>query len=216
MDFSSFYRLCSADKTNALQVEATPETSAYIGRETFAITMGINVPDRVLTFRRVVGKQPMDIISSSFVSIYLISGKVVDVLRDNRVTGWTTYPVLIKSNRDKFIDGYHGLVACGRSGSIIDSMSKHIIETIPPQGNRKTLLQREAWLGLYFDINIWDGCDFFMPADIGEETGHIFVTEKVVNIFRNKRLINFNFTPLSTIYQPLSVHILQNKDNSAE
>jgi hypothetical protein len=93
-----------------------------------------------------------DLIGTTMPGRYLISDRVVEVLKAGGFKGWLVYPVRIvvdESNQE--IPGYHGLSITGRCGPPDDSQSSKVRE-----GHFIKLR------GLYLDDETWDGSDIFL------------------------------------------------------
>src|SRR5437588_991555 len=88
--------------------------------------------------------------------------RVIDVLLDNRFTGWSTYPAVVCDKSGLEYAHYHGLVITGRCGQRNLSASKIELSEYPG-----------GWfpnfVGHYFDETSWDGSDLFMEE--GDESG---------------------------------------------
>lgn len=95
---------------------------------------------------------------------FVISEKLYQLLIDNKITGWKTYPV----NIEGFIETYYGFQIIGRSG-----------ELIKPK-------EEGFYKGYRFDIGTWDGSDFFSP----ERTHLRFMTLKLKRLLEGNNITN--------------------------
>lgn len=111
---------------------------------------------------------------------HLISDKLHDILIENNVTGWKSYPVLLYDKEGSLIEGYHGFTITGRGG-YYDNF-EDLRNSAP--GEIK---------GIY-NINNWDGSDFFKL-----NYAQIAITKKVYVIIRNNKLKAFNLNPLNDV-----------------
>lgn len=116
----------------------------------------------------------------------IVADSVVQLLRTEGFTGWTTYAVAVRDKQGEPAPGYHGLAVTGRCGNLDHSMSLEL-SRIRPTGVFK------FWKGLFFDPASWDGSDLFMPA---QRYGYVFVVEAVKQTFERAKIRNVSFTPL--------------------
>lgn len=120
---------------------------------------------------------------------FCISQTLVEILQQNKITGWSTIPakVLTKSGSNTF-DIYFALTVTGRVSSI-DYLQTDIVFKQFPGG------QFPYFKGLYFGPENWDGSDIFMERqDInGKSSAFIYLTKKVVDIFKKNKIKNINF-----------------------
>lgn len=137
-----------------------------------------------------MGGKPSDFIWTTLVTPKLVSTRVVETLRDGKVTGWSLYPVRIVDKGSNEIEGFHGLAVVGRCGPLDSSRGEYLLKPPPvPQG-------RAFWVrkGLFFDPESWDGRDVFSPANGG---GIVFVVERVKQLLEKAKVRNVKFTRLS-------------------
>ena len=81
---------------------------------------------------------------------FIISDRTVNLLEDNHITGWKTFPVEIYDKKGNLISGYQGFSVTGRGGSTKDGKYK---------------------------ISQWDGSDIFM---IGNGMHHVIERVKIL------------------------------------
>jgi hypothetical protein len=91
-----------------------------------------------------------------------ISERFKNLLITNNISGWKCYDIKIK-NHD---DSYFGFSVTGRCGDLIRPLNKGNVH------------------GFEFDINTWDGSDFFCP----EGFGFLFYSEKVKELIRKNNI----------------------------
>lgn len=137
------------------------------------------------------GKKVFDIVDISFAGIYLISKKVVESFKKNKLTGWKTYNAQFR-NEDNEIFYSHKLIGVtGKAGTIERNLSEII--TYPPKGpGGKT---SKYYKGTFFNLNTWDKTDFFRL----EGTRGIIVSQNVKNVINEINATNFSLKPLSEI-----------------
>lgn len=159
MHFKPKCHNCDADALHCAEV--TPETAIV-----YQWHSGRYVRDQMLTTEAV---------------ICLFSDRVFQVLRENRFSGWRTFPVQLFDKENKIIEGYHGLSVTGRCGSLDKPRRVPI-----PRGKR-------WWRGLYVKDDFWDGSDVFLPYG----TTFVFVTQEVKDALEAIRPSNIAFIRLS-------------------
>ena len=151
---------------------------------------GSTTPDRSISVDWSMGpKTPGDVIDTTSAIPIIFSRRVVSALEQEGLTGWSSYPVLV-SNKEKTEElHYAGLTVTGRCGEIDNSRSK-IVDVEYPAGFFP------MYRGLYFDETQWSGDDFFCTSN---ETGYVFVTERVRDAFRKHDVSPLKFTPLNLV-----------------
>jgi hypothetical protein len=134
-------------------------------------------------------KTPGDVIATTSAIPIILSRRAVSVLEKEGFTGWSTYPVLV-SNKEKTEElHYAGLTVTGRCGEI-DNNRSEVVGVEYPAGIFP------MYRGLYFDETQWSGDDFFCTSN---ETGYVFVTERVRDAFLNHKVSPLKFTPLNLV-----------------
>ena len=109
-----------------------------------------------------------------------VSSRVVEILKDSSIIGFTTYRVRIE-HRGIEISGYHGLAIKGKGGLNRPSA--------PAAGDTMgTVTQKK--LGL--QPTEWDGSDLFTLDDV---PGAILATERVRALFKKEKVTNCEFRP---------------------
>ena len=139
----------------------------------------------------------------------IVHSRVVDLLRENNLTGWRTYPVWVTDKKGKLRRDYSGLVITGRCGHVDLTRSVVVLSEYPA-----------GWLphflGHYFEEDSWDGFDLFMehPDTRGHRNSRIYVTERVRQAFRRAKVRNVELERLTeatvntSIYEVGSAHLL--------
>ena len=107
-------------------------------------------------FKQSTGKNFHDMLDTGWPSLYLISDKMENVLEQNNLTGWKTFPVQVIDKKGSEVKGYQGLSITGRCGPV-DYTKCEIIEkrAFPDAPLVK------YYKGLYVGLDKWDGSDFF-------------------------------------------------------
>lgn len=146
------------------------------------------VPEATLQAHWCMGEaEPQDIAWSRTVAWYYLSPRVLELFRDNELTGWSTYPIVLHNKAGKLCPGYAGLTITGRCGPI----DKQRGELVPGQNPNKKFPRH---IGLYFDEATWDGSDIFCPE--GKNT-YKFATQRVKDLCDKHEIRGFRFTPLT-------------------
>lgn len=171
-----------AHKRGALHLESVEPIA-----DPFRVSRGEDRARRV--FRQCMGSRQYDFVGTTHAVIRLVSSRVVELLHREGVTGWATFDVEVLSKRGMPIEGYHGLAITGICGSIDNSKSPRVWrEPAVSGGNRY-----QAWLGLYPDLDSWDGSEVFGPP----ATGYVFVTERVKNLLERHKVTGVRFQKLT-------------------
>lgn len=103
----------------------------------------------------------------------VISEKLYQLLNDNNITGWQTYPVNIKD----VTETYYGFQITGRSGKLIEPKEPGFYKEVK------------------FDIATWDGSDFFSP----ERTHLRFMTPKLKKLLEDNNVTNIDIDNIKDI-----------------
>lgn len=136
-----------------------------------------------------MGGRPFDLIWTTYAGLFLISSRVRDLLENEGITGWRTYPVEVTGRQGAVIPGYHGFAVTGRCGPFDLSKSQMIIKPPPVPRGRAAPYHR----GLFFEPSTWDGSDVFCSEN-GWLT--VIVTRKVHDLFRRYKVRNVEFERL--------------------
>ena len=188
MDFGSFYALKEPFRSGALRVRLS-DSSFEDGD--LDLLLGTVRPDIPIVFDRSSGRKVFDCVYTTFVTLVLVSNRVVDLFARNEFTGWSVYPVEIYGHKGERLLGYHGLSVTGRAGPLDSSLSEPWMFPAPtPQGKPHKGLK-----GLYFQPETWDGSDIFCP----EGTAYKVVTERVKKAIEQNEITNVYFRPLTEI-----------------
>jgi hypothetical protein len=164
---------------NGIHTGLIPETKLLIGDY-----IDFSFP---IIFKHDKQHKSLDILDTGTATLYLISDKMVNILKSNKFTGWKTFPVTLLNRENSQISGYHGLSILGKCGLISYKKSKIIYKQVLPS--------RPAWKfykGYQFDLSEWDGSDLFIPKNIFK----IIVTDKVAMALKNDKLSNLRLTNL--------------------
>lgn len=146
--------------------------------------------DFPVIFKQEYGKNLRDILDTGFARLYLISENMRLILEEHELTGWNTFPTVVKDKKGNEVKGYYGFTITGRCGSI-DYEKSEIIKKSLVKGGPKS----RYYKGLYVGLDEWDGSDFFLPKG----TFHPIVTKKAMQLITKAKLTNIRFEKLSEI-----------------
>lgn len=185
MDFGQLYLMRSAS-WSAFRVE----TENQADLDARGLFQGLWAPSEPILWRHYMGgASPKDLVPTGYGDLFLVSDRVVKVLRDHQFIGWATFPVNLVGKKKEAIPGYHGFAVTGRCGIPDDSLSRvEWRDPLVPNGPRV-----QVQVGMYFDLSTWTGEDIFSPHG----SGWCFVTEPVKLALEKAKVTNFSFTQLT-------------------
>lgn len=132
------------------------------------------------------GTTPGDIIGSS-IAINFNSERFVNLLKENKIKSFKTYPIIFGSNYGIKMKYYHLELTNKVSEIVIEGISKKKYSvSINKEGKKAVLAQK----GLYFNLKEWNGSDIFGIKD----TLHIIVTKRLKELIKKAKLKNVVFT----------------------
>lgn len=186
-EISDFYMFSNALRRTALHLRpVAPDI------DDGAIVRAHITPKEPVVFEHSSCSRPMDLAGTELPGMNLLSSRAIDLMREHGFTGWRTYAVEVTGKNKEAVEGYHGLQVYGRCGPIDDSKSRQVWREPVVEGGPRF----QVWLGHYFDVDTWDGSDFFMPAEVGgRENLLMYVTERVKIAFEKAKLTNVEFEP---------------------
>lgn len=157
---------------------------------------GIDFP---VIFKQEYGKNLKDILDTGAASLYLISERMKNILEENLLTGWQTYPIKLYDKRENEILGYHGFSITGKCGPTIYDNCEIIEKRRVPNGPIC-----KFYKGVFIDE--WDGSDFFTP----EKTYNTFITKKTADILKKNKITNLELENLAEM--EIEVNIINYRD----
>jgi hypothetical protein len=188
------------------RVGASGFYSLYCARQRGAVElrsiMPIDDPYRLLhengsnqriTFSVERGSVFLDLLDTGWGFLFLISDRLVRVLTDEKVTGWSPWEAIVRMPDGGGRSDYKGLSVQGSAGPIDVGAGQ---ATLKPRryGSGGAISTR---LGLPFEQSSWDGTDIFVPSG----TGYILCVERVRELFRKHGVTNARLTPIEEIEQ---------------
>ena len=189
-DYTRFYVMTEAFRRGAFRVHPLDEIPIP---NLCAVTRAEVVPGAPLRFHHDEGTHLCDYIGTTAAVITLVSDRLVGVLHDHRVSGWTTYPVEVYDDSGARIAGYHGLAVSGRSGPIDEDLSP--VAVVPPPVPRGAALPHR--IGLRFWPHTWDGSDVFSP----DRSAFMFVTQRVRDALVKAKVTNVDLRRITEVEQ---------------
>ena len=112
--------------------------------------------DFPVIFKQDSGKKIHDILDTGSVCLLLISEKMKDVLEQNNLTGWKTFPVQVFDKKGNEIKRYYGFSVIGKCGPIDYTKCEIVEKRLVPTGPISKFFK-----GRYIGLETWDGSDFF-------------------------------------------------------
>lgn len=140
------------------------------------------------------GKKLRDVLDMRYVSAYLISDRMKNILKKNKITGWKSYPVIIYDKKGGIIEGYNGFSIVGRSGPL-DLKNQPIEPVIDDNGH---VTEYKEYVGGWFNISTWDGSDIFI---LGESLW-IIITERLYKILKKEKITAIEYERISDLRLP--------------
>jgi hypothetical protein len=128
---------------------------------------GNDLLPKPLKTRVAEGSKLFDIVHLENPCNFSISEKAYNLLIENKATGWKPYDLTIEGISEK----YYGFQVTGKCGPLAR----------PPQAG---FVQ-----GYSFDLETWDGSDFFYP----EGTTSLFCTERIRDVLISNNVTNLKF-----------------------
>jgi hypothetical protein len=155
--------------------------------ELFRGRLELDTPLKLGAYR---GGQATDFLWSGLIPLVCIIDRVVEILRTNKITGWSTYPVEVYGRNGEHLPGYHGFSVTGNDCRRDRSRSEILSRQAVPGGE-----PFDVYKGLYFYEDDWDGSDIFVV----HKYGGIVVTEKVNRLLKRSKVTNVKMTPLTEV-----------------
>lgn len=141
------------------------------------------------------GKEPGDIFWNHVNDPFCISEKVKMLFTNNNISGLEFVPTIVKNKNNKQNPTqYYTVIITGRVNSV--DLLNSDIRFIKKNGMVK---ESAYFIGKKFDTKSWDSSDFFMERKDNEGKSNccIYVTKKVVDLFKKNKLKNILFENLS-------------------
>jgi hypothetical protein len=192
MDFKYFYSFGSKLLSSTFQAgaEGLINRDDSFGSDRLLMGNFTNIKFPVI-FRQTFGKKLCDILDTGDVSLFLISDKMLNILKENNFSGWKTYPIRLYDRKNNEIYGYNGFSVIGKCEATTKYKRDSLFEKrLVPNGPLSTYYK-----GLYIDFTKWDGSDFFIPKG----SLRIVITQNVRDIILKNKLTNINIRNIKDI-----------------
>ena len=186
-----------ASKMSSTTVKVYPNLEQYVNTEGFPcrivsdkLIMG-NIDEMKVPLQYWIrgGRQYKDVLDTPWLSAYVISDRFRQILEDNNVTGWKSYPVELLDKYDKRISGYNGFCIVGRSGPM------------NPKGALGDMVGRvpdaelQPYKNGWFDVDTWDGSDIFLLGN----SRWIIITERVYKLLKKEKVASIECVRVSDL-----------------
>lgn len=126
-----------------------------------------------------------DFLNADVFMPYVVSDKMINLLCDNNITGWKTFPIEVYDMKENYIGGYNGLSIIGRCNCLD---LRQLIKT-----GRESISFGPEYKGYPLDIETWDGNDIFALKNSLD----IFVTQRLKKCMQKAKISNVLFTDIS-------------------
>jgi hypothetical protein len=187
IDYTTMWTMSDAMKRSSLIVK---DEHPLNNADTLRFIQGRIHLSEPVVYKYHMGETPNDLVGTTWVGRYLLADRLIDVLRQHKLTGWSTYDVRILGENGGEISGYQGLLITGCCGAPDHSRS----EVVKPRSAGFIKMR-----GLYFDEKTWDGSDFFMP----DSTAYICMTNTAREAILELNPTNIEFKRLDEIVAPV-------------
>jgi len=151
-----------------------------------------NADDHPRVFSVEGGRTFQDLIDTGWGFLFLISTRLVRLLTQEKVTGWSAWNAVIRMPGGPERLDYKGLSVRGRAGSVGERAGQ--VNLKPRRYGSGAVAVRT---GLHFEDSTWDGSDMFVPAG----TGFVLCVERVRDLFRDHNVTNASFKAIEKIEQ---------------
>lgn len=123
------------------------------------------------------GKKFYDLVRFMDAGNFAISDKVKLLLKENNVSGWDCFPIIIENHEEKKYSAFQ--LSSNIAGKIL---------------NLEQLNNYEEDF-IKFDQNTWDGSDLFTL----ENTAVLVCTQRVKDVLEEGKVTNIEFTPVEAV-----------------
>lgn len=154
-----------------------------------SLQRGLLKTESDIVFNHSQGRWVRDYIPTTYSILHLFSDRVLSELNRKSITGFKSIPVTLKNKKNENIEGYSLFVVTGTCGETYKDEST--IRVIPPPTEFGKSM--EAYIGLFFNIDSWDGSDIFVPKN----SGFILFTERAKEIFLGLNVSNLTVKKIS-------------------
>ena len=192
MDYTDFYLFasCAYESTFTARPDIF-ETALREGRNDFdfhchkfLLTGDYEYYRFPIVFHQFDGKRLRDILDTGFPPVYLISERIVSILKENEITGWSNYPIKLYDKKGNIIVGYSGFSVVGKGGVFSKFWDYgYSIET-----NKQFVRSRGR-----YDLSQWDGSDIFMVSN------DVIITRRVMTLMKSNKVSAVEYELLTNL-----------------
>lgn len=190
LDFSRFYELDDPLTNRPLRITVRGYSDWVNSDFAWKLFRGQDSPQQPIKLGGYMGGQITDFLWSDLVHMVCISERVVEILGEKEVTGWSIYPVEVYGRKGEPLPGYHGFAVTGSECRRDRNRSQIFTRQAVPGGE-----PFDVYKGLYFQEEDWDRSDIFWVKSYGG----IVVTEKVYQLLKRAKFTNVKLTPLPEV-----------------
>lgn len=188
VDYSKLYYFTDPLATRPFRLRSRLPAGTLSGDRSHLLAQGKLAFDEPIQFDAASGGHATDILWSQDPLHFCVSGRLIRLLEEHGITGWSPYPVEVYDRQRTFLPDYHGFVITGGRCEADYSRSA-VIDKPPPVPRGK---EYQVYKGRFFDESQWDGSDMFWVG-----IGTRVVVAKVYRLFRKHKIRNALFTPLT-------------------
>lgn len=134
-----------------------------------------------VVFRQEEGKKMRDMLDMRFDgNCFLISDRMKQLMEENHITGWKSYPVIVYDKKGIVVEGYNGFTVTGMGGTMRFLKSPNQI------------LSSDSHEYCQWEQKQWDGSDIFRIRP-----NYLIVTKRTMLLFKENKITSPYFSPLS-------------------
>ena len=188
IDHREFYELSDPLAVVPFRLRSRlPDDAQAEGVNVQLLSQGRSQLKKPIQFDAAQGLEATDFLWTQLVTPVCASERLIRILSENEVSGWSTYPVEVYDREGNMHPCYHGLAVTGAVCEADYSLST-VVTKPPPTPNGRSY---DVYRGLYFKEDEWDGCDMFWVGGVR------VVVDRVRKIFEQNKVSNVRFTPIT-------------------
>ena len=188
LDNNKLYEIVDPLATGPYRLRSRLPTEALPEREQLQLlAQGKSAITEPIQLEAAQGLEATDFLWTQLITLVCVSERVVRILKENVVSGWTIYPVEVFDQEGNLHPYYHGLAVTGAACEADYSRSA-VVTKLPPTPRGRSY---DVYRGLYFNEGQWDGSDMFWVGGVR------VVVSKVRVLLEQNRIKNVGFTPLA-------------------
>jgi hypothetical protein len=188
MDYNNFYVLNYQERRDDIKLKLVNPI-----KDKIAFIKGKDRNSVPLQLSFLNGRRASDIFTLGTIGIWGYSPRIIETIRSTNATGIEFFPLKIDGPEEVILSlqNYYGAFITGNSGPLLKEKSKY--KLLPAKGKPE---KNVYWqIGRFFDLETWDGSDFFNPGG----TLYTFVTSRIVQLLSAIKPSSVSFTPISDI-----------------